>query len=103
MVTTESFSRIIEKDVFTDKGVYCGKVADIELDLDKFRVRALVIAAKGSYLSKYVGTKKGVVVPFQMVVSVGDVVIIKNITSALPSTEELEKQETAEPKASQMF
>ena len=46
----------MDKDVFTDNGVYCGKITDLELDLDKFRVRAVIIAAKGSYLSKYVPT-----------------------------------------------
>lgn len=92
MVTNESLSKIVDKDVFTDNGVYCGKITDLELDLEKFRVRAVIIAAKGSYLSKYVGTKKGIVVPFQMVNSIGDVVIIKNITSALPTVDEPEPQ-----------
>lgn len=97
MVTTESFSKIIDKDVFTDKGAYCGKITDMELDLEKFRVRALVIAAKGSYLSKYMGSKKGIVVPFQMVVSMGDVVIIKNIASSLPSVDEMDESVAQKP------
>jgi sporulation protein YlmC with PRC-barrel domain len=69
------------KDVFTDKGMYCGKVEDVELDLTKFRIRAVVVAiAKGSYLEAELGGKKGVIVPYPMIKAIGDVMIIKHIT-----------------------
>lgn len=85
MVDVKSFSEITKRDVFTDKGIYCGRVADMDLDLEKFRVKSLVIdAVKGSFFASLVGDKKGVVVPFAMVQSVGDVVIIKHI---MPVTE----------------
>ncbi|MBN2102184.1 MAG: PRC-barrel domain-containing protein [Candidatus Aenigmarchaeota archaeon] len=75
---TETFG----KDVFTDKGMYCGKIEDFECDLRKFKVRAVVVRAmKGSYLTNMLGNKKGLVVPFPMVSSIGDVVIIKHITA----------------------
>ncbi|MCD6092795.1 MAG: PRC-barrel domain-containing protein [Candidatus Aenigmarchaeota archaeon] len=94
MVTTENFSEMIGKDVFTEKGIYCGKVSDLEIDLEKFKVGAVVIdAVKGSYLASIVGNKKGVVVPFPMVVSIGDIVLIKNISPNLPSMEEAEETE----------
>lgn len=81
-VTVKDLSEMFGKDVFTNKGVFCGKVADMEVSLSKFRVRALVIeAARGSFLANLVGGKKGVIVPYQMVDNVGDVVIIKHISS----------------------
>ncbi len=80
-INVKSFSDMTRKDVFTTKGVYCGKVTDIELDLEKFKVRSLVIdAVKGSFLASLVGDKKGVIVPYAMVQSVGDVVIIKHVS-----------------------
>lgn len=69
------------KDVFTDKGMYCGKIEDVELDLSKFRVRSVVVSiAKGSYLENELGGKKGVIVPYPMIKAIGDVMIIKHIT-----------------------
>lgn len=90
-ITVKEVSEVFGKDVFTDKGYYCGKVNDVELDLSRFKVRSLVIAAaRGSFLGNMVGGKKGVIVPFPMVQSVGDVVLIKHITTPLP--EEGEKE-----------
>ena len=87
-VTTESLSGIVGKDVFTTKGVYCGKVSDIDMDLDRFRVRALVVdAVRGSFLANLVGDKKGVIVPFSMITAVGDVVIMKHISPASVDSE----------------
>ncbi len=84
-ITVKEVSEIFGKDVFTDKGFYCGKVNDVELDLSRFKVRSLVIAAaKGSFLGNMVGGKKGVIVPYPMVQSVGDVIVIKHITTPLP-------------------
>jgi sporulation protein YlmC with PRC-barrel domain len=84
-ITVKDISEMFNKDVFTDKGFYCGKVSDIEFDLARFKVRAVVIeAAKGTFLGKIVGGKKGIIVPYQMVKAIGDVVLIKHITTPMP-------------------
>ena len=86
-IQVSSVSDTYAKDVFTDKGFFCGKVEDIECDLKRFKVRSLVIRAmKGSYLSKMLGDKKGVVIPFPMVQAIGDVILIKHIVP--PTVEE---------------
>jgi len=73
------FSDITNKDVFTRKGAYCGKMKDIELNLGKFAVRAVVVGAeKGSYLAQKVGGSRNVVIPYRMVESVDDIVVIKD-------------------------
>ena len=80
------------KDVFTDRGLYCGKVEDIECDLARFKVRSLVVkAVKGSYLSRMIGNKKGLIIPFTMVEAIGDVIIVKHISA--PIGEEPERPE----------
>lgn len=95
MVQIAAVSETWEKDVFTDKGMYCGKVEDVECDLKRFKMRSLVIKAiKGSYISNMLGSKKGLIIPFPMVQAIGDVIIIKHI--AAPSTEEeVSKEEAA--------
>jgi len=84
------FSDITGKDVFTNKGSYCGTVKDIELNLGKFAVRAVVVGAeKGSYLAQKVGGSKNVVIPYRMVQSVDDIIIIKDFqTSQVDEAEE---------------
>lgn len=77
------FSEVAEKQVYTNKGAHCGKLKDIELNLGKFAVRAIVVAAeKGSYLAQKVGGTKNVVIPYRMVQSVDDVVIIKDFQTS---------------------
>jgi len=91
VVNERVVSDIRGKDIFTDKGLYCGKTEDVILDLQKFRVHAIVVnAAKGSYLAGVVGGKRGVIVPFQMIKAINDVVIIKHISA--PVTEETMEQ-----------
>ena len=81
-INVKDVSEIFGKDVFTDRGSYCGKISDLEFDLTKYKIRAVVIEAiKGSYLAQIVGGKRGVIVPFPMVQAVGDVVVIKHITA----------------------
>ncbi len=91
-IQVASISDTYAKDVFTDLGHFCGKVEDVECDLKRYKIRSLVIRAiKGSYLSKMLGNKKGVVIPFPMVQSVGDIIIIKHITPPAVEEEEFEK------------
>ena len=78
-IQVSSVSETWMKDVFTDKGLYCGKVEDIECDLKRFKMRSLVVkAAKGSYLSEMRGRKKGIIIPYPMVKAIGDIVLIKH-------------------------
>ena len=97
-ITVKNISDLNGRDVFTTKGVYAGKVADVEINLAKFRLKSLVIeAAKGSFLSALVGGKKGVIIPYQLVENVGDVVLIKHITTPnLPEEEKTGSEESGE-------
>ena len=83
-IKVASVSQTWQKDVFTDKGLYCGKIEDVECDLNRFKLRSLVVKSiKGSYLSKMLGDKRGVIIPFPMVEAIGDIVIIKHITTPM--------------------
>ncbi|HKZ45586.1 MAG TPA: PRC-barrel domain-containing protein [archaeon] len=87
-ITVKDIADMFGKDVFTGKGLYCGKVSDLEFDLARFKIRSMVIeAAKGSFLGKMVGGKKGIIVPYPMVQAIGDVVLIKHIATPEMSEE----------------
>ncbi|MBW2970192.1 hypothetical protein KY309_03125 [Candidatus Woesearchaeota archaeon] len=79
--------------VFTDLGDYFGDVEEAILTQSKvhgWRVRA----TKNSFLSKVLGSAKGVIVPHQLVKAVGDIMVISR--AAVPSySEEEVPQETA--------
>ena len=90
-INVKTLSEIYGKDVFTDKGVFCGTVEDVKVNFRKFRVKSLVITAAKGYLSEVVGRKKGVIIPYPMVQSIGDIVIVKHIVPA--AIKETEKEE----------
>ena len=81
-VKVASISDTFSKDVFTEKGMYIGKVEDVECDLQRFKLRSLVVrSVRGSYIGNMLGDKKGLIVPFPMVQAIGDVILIKHISS----------------------
>ena len=85
-------SETYDMKVFTDNGEYFGDIEESILTQNKvfgWRVRA----TKNSFLNKVLGSAKGVIVPHQLVKSVGDIMIISR--AAVPSyTEEVEKKES---------
>ena len=95
-INVKDVADMFGKDVFTGKGFYAGKVSDLEFDLARFKIRSLVVeAAKGSFLGKSLGGKRGVIIPYPMVQAIGDVVIIKHI----PTPEAMEEGEMTEAAA----
>lgn len=76
--------------VFTDSGEYFGDIEESILTKNKvfgWRVRA----TKNSFLTKVLGSAKGVIVPHQLVKSIGDIMIISK--AAVPSYSEEEEKE----------
>ncbi len=82
MLKMKKISETYDMKVFTDSGDYFGDVEESILTANKvfgWRVRA----TKNSFLNKILGSAKGVIVPHQLVKSIGDVLIISK--AAVPS------------------
>ncbi len=82
MLKMKKITESYEMKVFTDSGDYFGDVEESILTTNKvfgWRVRA----TKNSFLNKILGSAKGVIVPHQLVKSIGDVMIISK--AAVPS------------------
>ncbi len=82
MLKMKRITDIYDMKVFTDSGDYFGDVEEAILTSTKvfgWRVRA----TRNSFLSKILGSAKGVIVPHQLVKSIGDVLIISK--SAVPN------------------
>ncbi len=84
MLKLKKISETYDMRVFTDNGEYFGDVEETILTQNKvfgWRVRA----TKNSFLNKVLGSAKGVIVPHQLVKSIGDIMIISK--AAVPSYE----------------
>lgn len=91
MLKMKRISESYDMKVFTDTGDYFGDIEESILTQNKvfgWRVRA----TKNSFLNKVLGSAKGVIVPHQLVKSIGDIMIIsKAAVPAYPGEEPEEK------------
>jgi len=93
MLRMKKISETYDMKVFTDQGDYFGDIEEVILTQTKvhgWRVRA----TKNSFLSKVLGSAKGVIVPHQLVKAVGDIMIISK--AAVPSYNEEEAPAVSE-------
>ncbi len=93
MLKMKRVSETYDMKVFTDTGDYFGDIEESILTSNKvfgWRVRA----TKNSFLTKVLGSAKGVIVPHQLVKSIGDIIIISK--AAVPSYSEGEEGEGQE-------
>lgn len=82
MLKMKRISDSYDMKVFTDTGDYFGDIEEAILTQTKvfgWRVKA----TKTSFLNRVLGSAKGVIVPHQLVKSIGDVMIISK--AAVPS------------------
>ena len=90
MLKMKKISETYDMKVFTDTGEYFGDVEESIITQNKvfgWRVKA----TKNSFLTKVLGSAKGVIVPHQLVKSTGDIMIISK--AAIPSYSEEEEKE----------
>lgn len=89
MLKMKKISETYDMKVFTDNGDYFGDIEDSIITANKvfgWKIKS----TKNSFLSRVLGSAKGVIVPHQLVRAVGDILIISK--SAIPShTEEKEE------------
>jgi sporulation protein YlmC with PRC-barrel domain len=82
MLKMKKVSETYDLRVFTDSGDYFGDIEDSIVSANKvsgWKIKA----TKNSFLSRVIGSAKGVIVPHQLVKAVGDILIISR--SAVPS------------------
>jgi len=82
MLKMKKVSDTYDIKVFTDTGEYFGDVEDSIIQTNKvsgWKIKS----TKNSFLSRVIGSAKGVIVPHQLVKAVGDILIISK--SAVPT------------------
>jgi len=82
MLNMKHITETYDMKVFTDSGEYFGDVEESIVTQNKvfgWRIKS----TRNSYLNRILGSAKGVIVPHQLVKSIGDILIISK--SAVPS------------------
>ena len=90
MLKMKKVSETYDLKVFTDTGEYFGDVEDSIIQTNKvsgWKIKA----TKNSFLSRVLGSAKGVIVPHQLVKAVGDILIISK--NAVPTGGHAEEAE----------
>lgn len=64
------------KDVYTNTGVYIGKVIDLIFDLEEKTIISLVVTKINNNLLKNIN---GLLIPFRWIISIKDIVLIYDI------------------------
>jgi len=82
MLKMKRISETYDMKVFTDTGDYFGDIEESILTQNKI-FGWKVKATRGSFLTKVLGSAKGVIVPHQLVKAIGDIMLISK--AAVPS------------------
>ena len=69
---------LLEQDVYTQKGIFVGRVDDAVLDPENGVVSGLALGDLNRDLFDQKG--KGIVIPYRWVTAVGDIIIIRHLT-----------------------
>jgi sporulation protein YlmC with PRC-barrel domain len=84
-------------NVYTDRGVYIGKVNDVVLEVNERKVTGLAVSRLNPQM--FDTSKDGVVIPYRWVTAVADVVLIRHVKNqfkkpeAVPEDYNIENEE----------
>ncbi len=71
--------------VFTDEGIYIGKVEDVIIDPDLKAIKGLALV---EFNKDIIDSKaKGVIIPYRIVKAVGDIIIVRDVFKRKSSEE----------------
>ncbi len=84
---TNQITDLIGLKIYSENGMFVGEVEDIILDIDLKRIEALA-AGKLNPEVMEVKTHKGIKIPFRLVKSISDVVVIRYIPNMFRDSSE---------------
>lgn len=80
-------SMLFGLNVYTNKGVYIGKVNDVVLEVNEKKAVGLAVTKLNPDMFDASG--KGVVIPYRWVTAVGDVVLIRHVKDQFKKPEDI--------------
>ncbi|MEM4781148.1 MAG: PRC-barrel domain-containing protein [Halalkalicoccus sp.] len=87
--TSQEITSLVDREVYSNNGVFVGEVEDIKLDLEREVVTGLALANPNEELfGADVRDARGVLIPYRWVRAVGDVVLVNDVVERLASPDE---------------
>ena len=83
-------STLFGLNVYTNKGIYIGKVNDVMLEVHDRKVTGLAVVKLNPDVFD-TSSVRGVVIPYRWVTAVGDVVLIRHIKDQFKKPEETQE------------
>jgi len=77
MSMTGEITTLFGMKVFTDEGIYVGKIEDVVIDTSAGVISGIVVVEYNKTLIE--SHSRGVVIPYRLVRAVGDIVLIRHI------------------------
>lgn len=86
---SREITALIDHDVYSASGTFIGQVEDLKLDLDTEAVTGLALGNINEELFRdYVADRRGIIVPYRWVRSVGDIVIVNDTIDRLKESDD---------------
>ncbi|MES3517171.1 MAG: PRC-barrel domain-containing protein [Natronomonas sp.] len=80
----QEITALVGREVYSTGGVFVGEIEDLKLDLDSERVTGLALReANHELFDGRITDARGVIVPYDWVRAVGDVVLVHDIVERL--------------------
>ena len=84
-------STLFGLNVYTDKGVYIGKVNDVVLEPNESKISGLAVGNVNKELFDV--SSNGIILPFRWVIAVGDIILTRQISTKLIKKSDEEEKE----------
>lgn len=93
---TQEITALVGREVYSNNGVFVGEVEDLRLNLDDVQVTGLALHQVNHDLfgDSARGTR-GVILPYDWVQAVGDVILVSDIIERVRTPEDAEEEEVA--------
>jgi sporulation protein YlmC with PRC-barrel domain len=89
--TPQEITTLVGREVYTNNGVFVGEVEDVRLDLGGQEVTGLALGELSQELfAGRVEAGKGVMIPYNWVRAVGDVILINDVVERFEDEEDEE-------------
>jgi sporulation protein YlmC with PRC-barrel domain len=80
-------STLFGLNVYTEKGIYVGKVNDVVIEVNDRKATGLAITKLNPHLFDV--SSKGVIIPYRWVTAVGDIILMRQVADQFKKPEEI--------------
>ncbi len=81
---SKQITDLFELKIFTEKGIFVGEVEDVIIDVDGKKVESIVVGKLNPDLVD-IKNYRGLKIPYRIIRSIGDIVIIRHLPGAFRS------------------